>query len=68
VGNLLREAFDDVGSAGGHDDMAGGEIPLGIFADWGDDDPDREGEISDLIADVVARRVYRAVGAPSREE
>ena len=34
VGSVLRTAFEDVGSAGGHHDSAGGEIPLGIFADY----------------------------------
>ena len=34
VGTVLRKAFEDVGSAGGHQDSAGGEIPLGIFADY----------------------------------
>ena len=38
VGDVLRETFDDVGSAGGHYDVAGGEIPLGIFADYTSDD------------------------------
>ncbi|MFC7007958.1 DHH family phosphoesterase [Halalkalicoccus salilacus] len=33
IGNMLGEVFEDVGSAGGHYDTAGGEIPLGIFAD-----------------------------------
>ena len=38
VGDLLRETFADVGSAGGHHDVAGGEIPLGLFADFTSDD------------------------------
>ena len=38
VGDLLRKTFDDVGSAGGHHDVAGGEIPLGLFADFTSDD------------------------------
>ncbi|MBV0901959.1 DHH family phosphoesterase [Haloarcula salina] len=38
VGDALDDAFDDVGSAGGHREMAGGEIPLGIFADYTTDD------------------------------
>ena len=33
IGNVLGEAFSDIGSAGGHREMAGGEVPLGIFAD-----------------------------------
>jgi nanoRNase/pAp phosphatase (c-di-AMP/oligoRNAs hydrolase) len=68
VGELLQDAFGDVGSAGGHDDMAGGQIPLGIFADWAGGDPEREGEMSSLVADVVAHRVFRATGVTDREE
>jgi nanoRNase/pAp phosphatase (c-di-AMP/oligoRNAs hydrolase) len=68
VGELLSAAFSDVGSAGGHDDMAGGQIPLGIFADWAGGDPGREDELSDLVGDVVAKRVFRAAGVADREE
>ncbi|WP_254544492.1 DHH family phosphoesterase [Halomarina pelagica] len=37
AGEVARRAFDDVGDAGGYRDMAGGEIPLGLFADAADD-------------------------------
>lgn len=40
IGEALQEGFSDVGTAGGHQDMAGGQIPLGIFADEADDDED----------------------------
>lgn len=32
IGALMDETFDDIGSAGGHSEMAGGQIPLGLFA------------------------------------
>ncbi|MDY6817283.1 MAG: bifunctional oligoribonuclease/PAP phosphatase NrnA [Halobacteriales archaeon] len=38
IGDILTDAFEEVGDAGGHRDMAGGEIPLGIFADYTADD------------------------------
>ncbi len=38
IGEVLHEAFEGVGSAGDHREMAGGEIPLGIFADETDDE------------------------------
>lgn len=38
IGNKLRDAFEDVGDAGGHREMAGGSVPLGIFADYTTDD------------------------------
>jgi nanoRNase/pAp phosphatase (c-di-AMP/oligoRNAs hydrolase) len=40
IADTLRSAFDDVGQVGGHGDMAGGQVPLGLFADHGEDDPD----------------------------
>jgi nanoRNase/pAp phosphatase (c-di-AMP/oligoRNAs hydrolase) len=53
IGNVLEEAFADVGSAGGHREMAGGEVPLGIFADATDD----EAELVDLVERVVTARL-----------
>lgn len=38
IGDVLDEAFSDVGSAGGHREMAGDEVLLGIFADYTTDD------------------------------
>jgi len=49
VGEALRETFDDVGSAGGHREMAGGEIPLGIFADHTADDAGFVGMVAEII-------------------
>ncbi|WP_227374237.1 DHH family phosphoesterase [Haladaptatus halobius] len=49
AGDLLREAFSDVGSAGGHADMAGAQIPLGLFADADADD--------DELGEFASRRV-----------
>ena len=50
---MLRGAFDDVGSAGGHREMAGGEIPLGIFADRATGDTD----LVDIVQRVVTNRL-----------
>jgi len=54
VGNVLSNAFDDVGSAGGHYDVAGGEIPLGIFADYTSD----EQQLLDIVERVVTARLH----------
>jgi len=54
VGNVLREAFEDVGSAGGHHDVAGGEIPLGIFADYTTDDR----QLIDIVDRVITARLF----------
>lgn len=53
VGNVLREAFDDVGSGGGHHDVAGGEIPLGIFADHTTDD----GQLLNIVEQIITARL-----------
>lgn len=57
VGTLLQEAFSDVGSAGGHSDMAGGQIPLGLFADWADE----QDEVVTVTSQLVAQRVFAAL-------
>jgi nanoRNase/pAp phosphatase (c-di-AMP/oligoRNAs hydrolase) len=54
AGDVLREAFEDVGSAGGHHDVAGGEIPLGIFADYTSNDA----ELLAIVAQVITTRLF----------
>ncbi|KAB1187420.1 MULTISPECIES: bifunctional oligoribonuclease/PAP phosphatase NrnA [Haloferax] len=54
AGNVLRKAFGDVGSAGGHHDVAGGEIPLGIFADYKSDDE----QLLRILEEVITTRLY----------
>ena len=49
VGDLLHEAFGDVGSAGGHREMGGGEVPLGIFADYDDWDDVLVGIVEQVV-------------------
>ena len=53
VGDLLRETFADVGSAGGHHDVAGGEIPLGLFADFTNDDD----SLLEIVEQVITARL-----------
>ena len=57
IGDVLGKAFDDVGSAGGHQDVAGGEIPLGIFADYTTDDE----QLLDIVVDVVTDRLMEGL-------
>ena len=54
IGDVLSEAFDDVGSAGGHREMAGGEVPLGIFADYSTD----EEELVGIVENIVTARLF----------
>ena len=53
IGDVLRKAFEDIGSAGGHHDMAGGEIPLGIFADSSTDDA----QLLALVVQIITARL-----------
>ena len=55
LGEALRDAFEQIGSAGGHADMAGAQIPLGLL---GDSD---ESELSNIVHDVMADRFYGAL-------
>ncbi|MFC7096366.1 DHH family phosphoesterase [Halobaculum marinum] len=57
IGEVLRRAFSDVGSCGGHYDVAGGTIPLGIF---GDESADEAGAL-DVVAAVVTARLVAAL-------
>jgi nanoRNase/pAp phosphatase (c-di-AMP/oligoRNAs hydrolase) len=67
IGEVLSRAFEDVGSAGGHREMAGGEVPLGIFADYTDDDSD----LVTIVEQVVTARLLAGLnvtGSESAEE
>jgi hypothetical protein len=61
LGEALRDAFGQVGSAGGHADMAGAQLPVGMLIDENDEDP------GDVIEDVVTERFFDALGVgPNR--
>ena len=53
IGQVLDAAFEDVGNAGGHREMAGGEIPLGMFADFTSDDD----QLFSIVEQVVTSRL-----------
>ncbi|ELZ59757.1 MULTISPECIES: DHH family phosphoesterase [unclassified Haloferax] len=58
LGEAFREALGSIGSAGGHADMAGAQIPLGILDDVGDDS--RE-SLATIVTDIVAGRVFETL-------
>ena len=60
IGEILNEAFGDVGSAGGHREMAGGEVPLGIFSDAVGDNV----ELVPLVEGIVTGRLITALNLP----
>ncbi len=57
IGEVLKKAFGDVGSAGGHAHAAGAQIPLGIFGDVSD----RE-TLAKLVTEAIKKRFLSAVG------
>ena len=63
IGEALREALGKVGSAGGHADMAGAQVPLGIL---GDVDEESQETLRDVIEDIIAGRFFETLEeAPS---
>ncbi|MFC3478782.1 DHH family phosphoesterase [Halobacterium litoreum] len=58
LGEVLRSAFGDIGSAGGHADMAGAQLPLGLFDDVGEE---AEATLTEMVEDVVATRFFDAI-------
>jgi len=64
IGNVLREVFEDVGSAGGHHDVAGGEIPLGIFADYTTEDT----QLLAIVERVITARLVAGLNLSDKSE
>jgi nanoRNase/pAp phosphatase (c-di-AMP/oligoRNAs hydrolase) len=58
LGETVREAFGRIGSAGGHTDMAGAQIPLGIL---GEVERDEEAPLSRVVEDIVTGRFFDTV-------
>ncbi|QLD88424.1 DHH family phosphoesterase [Natronomonas salina] len=57
LGEALRDAFGQIGSAGGHADMAGAQIPVGILVEE-TDEADRES----VIEEIVTERFFETLG------
>ncbi|MDG5777379.1 bifunctional oligoribonuclease/PAP phosphatase NrnA [Haloarculaceae archaeon H-GB1-1] len=64
IGDVLDEAFSDVGSAGGHREMAGGEVPLGIFADYTTDDA----QLVAIVEQVMTGRLVAELNLTAETE
>ncbi|NHX36384.1 MULTISPECIES: DHH family phosphoesterase [Halolamina] len=58
LGETLRDAFGAIGDAGGHADMAGAQIPLGILGAAG---PERTGSLAEIVREVVGERFFDAL-------
>ncbi|MFC6991911.1 bifunctional oligoribonuclease/PAP phosphatase NrnA [Haladaptatus sp. GCM10025707] len=55
LGETLRDAFGQIGSAGGHADMAGAQISLGLL---GDVEEGQEESLRQILTDVVTDRFF----------
>lgn len=60
IGETMRQAFDRIGSAGGHTDMAGAQIPLGILGDLNDEEDDVQ--LETVVEEVITNRFFEVVG------
>ncbi|SHG82475.1 DHH family phosphoesterase [Halobaculum gomorrense] len=58
LGETLRDALDQIGSAGGHADMAGAQISLGILGDVGEDSKE---SLTEIVRDIVAGRFFETL-------
>jgi nanoRNase/pAp phosphatase (c-di-AMP/oligoRNAs hydrolase) len=56
VGELLRDALDPVGSAGGHATMAGAQVPLGILQEVSESE-----SLSEVVETFVSGRFFEAL-------
>ncbi len=62
IGAVMTSAFSDIGSAGGHANAAGAQIPLGVFTGVRD-----KKMLLSLVEEVVARRFYAQIGVDQEE-
>ncbi len=58
IGETLRDAFGPMGSAGGHADMAGAQIPLGILEHV---DSDSRESLSEVVRTVLSDRFFETL-------
>lgn len=63
IGEVLSDAFDDVGSAGGHREMSGGQVPLGLFSDAAADD-----RLVAFVESIVTDRLVASMNLPDDED
>ncbi|WP_417448672.1 DHH family phosphoesterase [Haloplanus litoreus] len=61
LGEALRDALGPIGSAGGHADMAGAQIPLGIL---GAVDEESTDSLSRVVDEVIAERIFEILKNP----
>ncbi|WP_178916558.1 DHHA1 domain-containing protein [Natronomonas gomsonensis] len=57
LGEVLRNAFGQIGSAGGHAEMAGAQIPVGMLLEETD-----EADRGDVIEETISERFFETLG------
>ena len=65
LGETLRAAFGQIGSAGGHADMAGAQIPLGLLGEVEDEE---EESLADVVSEVITERFFETVRAVPKDD
>ncbi|VTT87039.1 Kef-type K+ transport systems (NAD-binding component fused to domain related to exopolyphosphatase) [Halorubrum sp. DM2] len=58
AGELLRDALDPVGSAGGHAAMAGAQVPLGLLAEVSESEAE---SLAEVVETFVGERFFEAL-------
>ncbi|NEU56675.1 DHH family phosphoesterase [Halorussus sp. MSC15.2] len=58
LGETVRAAFGQIGSAGGHADMAGAQISLGLL---GEVEKEEESSLTDIVSDVITDRFFETI-------
>ena len=66
IGNVLQEAFEDMGDAAGHSTQGSVEIPLGIFTGIEASDENRD-TLLQLTEEAVRRKLFDAMGVEGSE-
>ncbi len=61
IGNVLQDAFEDIGEAAGHSTQASAEIPLGIFTGIESNENNRDTLLS-LTEEAVKKKLFDAMG------
>ena len=59
LGETLRDAFDRIGSAGGHADMAGAQLEIGILGEV--TDAGQADSIKSVVEEVITDRFFEAI-------
>jgi len=67
IGNVLQDAFGEIGEAAGHSTQASSEIPLGIFTGIETSEDNRE-TLLQLTEEAVRSKLFDAMGVESSGE